>query len=817
MVGPQKAHEGEESGVSATGFVRSSVALIVVVLSASVLAASGLLSELQATLVDDLLQLAGAIAATLFLAITALRTSPGDRRWRGLLAVGMFGWGCGQVLYTWYQVVLHVDIPSPGPADLGYLCLPVFAAAALLAFPTAQRQSDTTARLLELDSDPTNAARAARRAMLLSSIDALVIGGSLFALAWATSIGAVVRDRPPDPFAYGVAIAYPLTDLSLVCMVILLAVLGRARRGPPLFLLGLGLVAISISDSLFAWLIAIDAPTIGPVYNIGFAVGPFFIALAALAPATLRSASKAGSGRRWVWANILLPYGPLLATGVVIIIQIARRTPTDIVEVWLAVGIVALVIIRQLVTLLENEQLLERVREGQRRLRHQAFHDPLTGLANRALFSDRLDHAVAVHSRDGQTVAVLFCDLDDFKAVNDGLGHAAGDLVLLEIATRLRGCVRGSDTVARLGGDEFAILLENPGEAPEVIAQRILVTVRQPISIAGHTRSIGTSIGLVVGERPADYLDAGGAELTADLMLHRADSAMYAAKRQGKGRFVRYTGGDTTDLDAVLRDDLLAVLADGAEPAGINVVYQPVVRLSDLRVVALEALVRWTHPERGPIPPDLFVPAAERAGAVTALDDFVLNRACAELVALGWREDAPALHVNVSATRLGDTQLVELTAAALRRHRMPGRSLVIEVTETSAIGDIEVAAGVLQKVRDLGVRIAVDDYGVGHGTMQHLHQLPLDILKIDRTLVSGEMAGGVEKAAALARSITEVAHSLGMTVVAEGIETDRQRADMGAIGCDLGQGYFFGRPGALEAVLPTGIRTGSAAVLTPPS
>lgn len=823
--------------MTARGFTRTASAVIVCALLVSAVAVSGVLSRTASFAVDDVAQLFGGTVAAVVCWFSARSASPGDRAWRLLLGTGMAAWTTGQSFYTWYQLFAGRSLPSPSLADVGYLTMPVFALAALLAFPTSRR--DAAADGAIGPNDPLaglsdHAGRPATRTPIVTVVDALILVGSMAALSWATALGAVVRGRTPGGLGFGVAVAYPITDFVLVVVVALSAAFGRSRRCPALFLLGTGLVCLAVSDSLFAYLVARGADEILPVYNVGFVVGPLFLALAALAPRRLRHHVAAAPASGSPWAHILLPYLPLLATGAVMVAQIVTHTRADLTEVWLATLVVVLVLVRQLITLVENEQLLDRVREGQRRLRHQAFHDPLTRLANRALFADRLQHAVALHQRDGHPVALLFIDLDDFKSINDGLGHAVGDRVLQEIADRLRAGVRGSDTVARLGGDEFAVLVEGGGIEPDVMAEQLLARIRRPVLAGGHPRQVGASIGLAVGT--VGVLSTGGAwpaagagetladELTADALLQRADTAMYAAKKRGKGSVVRYEPRTpATDLDTVLRDDLLRVLTSGTMPAGFTVVYQPIVRLADRRVIAVEALVRWVHPARGTISPDLFVSAAERAGAVAALDDLVLDRACADLAGLRGGAFAPTLHVNVSASRLADHGLPSTVAAAISRHGIPPDALVLEVTETSSIPDVETAATVLGAVRRLGVRIAVDDYGAGHGTMHHLHRLPLDLLKLDKTLVTGAFPSGAEprpddrdpagepnptgapnstgeRSAALARSITDVAHSLGLTVVAEGIETEARCAEMAGIGADLGQGFLFGRPAPLAQI-----------------
>jgi diguanylate cyclase (GGDEF)-like protein len=460
----------------------------------------------------------------------------------------------------------------------------------------------------------------------------------------------------------------------------------------------------------------------------------------------------------------------------------------DPFEIYAGMLVMALVVTRQLLTLLENLSLLHRVREGRRQLAHLAFHDPLTGLANRALFGDRLAHAVELHRRDAQPVALLFCDLDGFKAVNDSLGHAVGDEVLREVASRLTGHVRASDTVARLGGDEFAVLLEGARAGWTPVVDRLVEALQRPFLLAGGLRAVRSSVGLVAADEP-------GPELTADLLLHQADAAMYEAKRQGGGHLVTYRPGRTpTNTDPDLPDRLARALRRGVSAIdgdGLRVHYQPIVRMVDGSTVALEALARWTDPVRGPVPPDVFVTVGERTGLVADLDDRVLDQACRDLARLhagGGR--GLAVHVNVSATRLHDPGLEWIVRAALERHGLPGGALVLEITETGQVPDPVHAAGVLQRLRRAGVRVALDDFGTGYGTLAHLHLLPVDVVKLDRTLTTPDP----EQAERLRRSVVSISRALGMLVVAEGVETPRQAAGLRRLGCDLGQGWLYGAP-----------------------
>jgi diguanylate cyclase (GGDEF)-like protein len=506
--------------VTATEVRTSLIAVAAFVAVVVLLDSTGILSPHAEIVVDNSAQLVGGGAAAVLCAVNARRTRGVERTWRRLMAAGMAGWTVGQAFWSWYQIFSDTPLPSPSMADVGYLTMPVFALPALLAFDVAPARTTPTPM----------------HDRLIFLLDGAIVVGSLFALTWATALGAVVHAGSPTDLAFGVAIAYPLTDLVLVAIVVLLAVTRRVPRElrPQLWLLGSGLVAISASDSIFAYLVSSGAEDMPPLTNVGFIAGPLLIAVAARTKAvdhpTPRHARRLTTMDR---AHLLLPYALVAVTGSVVAVQSALGDGIDAVEIVLTWVVLVLVLARQVVTLLENAALLDRLSASQVELSHQAHHDPLTGLANRALFSARLEEAIDRHRRLGEGFAVLVIDLDDFKAVNDAFGHAAGDHLLYAVAQRLRGAVRSIDTVARLGGDEFAIVLVEPAEAAGSAAQRILAALSPPFSVVGHTIPLGASVGVV-----EPWPEETG--VTPDVLVHRADRAMYAGKRGGKGIAVHY-------------------------------------------------------------------------------------------------------------------------------------------------------------------------------------------------------------------------------------------------------------------------------------
>ena len=420
------------------------------------------------------------------------------------------------------------------------------------------------------------------------------------------------------------------------------------------------------------------------------------------------------------------------------------------------------------------------------KLAHQAFHDPLTDLPNRSLFLDRVDHALKRAKRRGDEVAVLFMDLDNFKVINDSLGHEVGDELLVAVAGRLSACLRPADTAARLGGDEFVVLLEDvedPEEAPRV-AVRIEEALRAPFWVGGHNLFVTTSVGVALG--------GGDGERSGDL-LRNADLAMYQAKEGGKNSHAVFEPG--MNQKALERLGMEADLRRALEKEEFRVHYQPKVSLRSGKIVAQEALVRWEHPKRGLVPPAEFIPLAEETGLIVPLGRWVLEEACKQLSE--WQglypTDPPLrMSVNLSAAQFKRPDLGESIAEVLRRARLDPRDLILEITESMVVEDVGAALTTLQTLKSLGVKIAVDDFGTGYSSLSYLKKFPVDYLKIDRSFVEG--LGRDPKDEGLVSASIELAHALGLEAIAEGVETAEQLEHLRALGCELAQGFYFQKP-----------------------
>ncbi|MGY1591554.1 putative bifunctional diguanylate cyclase/phosphodiesterase [Geodermatophilus sp. SYSU D00708] len=712
---------------------------------------------------SDLFQLGAAGAATGSTAWRSVRSAGRLRATWAAFALACAGWTAGQAYWTVEEVAGRLA-PFPSPADAGFLAFPLFAAVGLLLHP----------------------ADGGVRGRWQRTSDAVMTSAAVGLVSWQTALEAVVNGSTTnDPLETLLLVAYPVLDVLLVVLTLLTLARSR-RRDADLLLVGAGLVALSVSDSAFAFLQSTSA------YDGGVVDGGWVLAFLAIAAAGALSRAGAPGGAATARGRgvrtTFLPYLPVAAalTSSLTVTMVGR--PLGRAEMLLATVVITLLLSRQFVALRDNVRLAGELAGRETMLRHQAFHDGLTGLANRALFRDRLQHALQLHRRDLRPVSVVFLDLDDFKVVNDTLGHATGDQLLVRVAERLRDAVRIGDTVARLGGDEFAVLLED-GADTSATTTRLLEALRGPVSVGGRSLSVRASVGV-------STLGASDATVDVDELLVRSDLAMYAAKRAGKDQVVAYTSG--LNLLEVEEGELRERVRVAVAEREVTLEYQPIVELGTHRVVALEALARW-RPDGVEVGPDVFVPVVERTGLIDELTVQLLGEACARVA--GWSADrgAPvAVHVNVAPSSLAAPTFVATVGELVARHGLAPGQLVLELTERGLLPDPEAAERVLTRLRALGVGVCLDDFGVGQSSLARLRTLPLDSVKIDRSFL--ERSDSDPRAATLLGAVLRLARDIGLPVVAEGVERPGQLATLRGLGCPRAQGYLLGRPVPASAV-----------------
>jgi len=749
----------------------SSVPRLLVIVGVPVLAvvnAFAFWGEETARFGEFVLQVATALGAAVCGIVVARRLTGMSRWWRLLYVGALSTWVVGQIL--WWTGGADA---APVAARIAYLSLPVLALAAV--FLLVRSSGGVTAT----PDSPL------RHPFVTNAFDGVIAGISFLILAAMGDFGTRSTDSLPRSGIPALDIVFAIAETLLVAWAVVTAMIyepGRPYRKNYLLLAG-GLVMMAASDRLVAYFRSIGVDGGDLWGGIGIIVGPVAIAFAML---ELSDPEDDDVGGGFDWARLVLPYLGFLGVSIMVGFHVLIGRQLHPAVVCLTLAMVILVTVRQIVAMRAQDILNRRLYWAQRGLAYQVHHDALTGLPNRTLFADRLDEAVT-HGR----FVLIFVDLDDFKEVNDRFGHAAGDDLLRAVGERLTRCVTEGDTLARVGGDEFAILILDEVEHLETVAERLRIALRDPFPVHGSSVRVKASMGLV---RP----DSNGVAQTSDDLLRQADISMYAGKRLGKDRAVVYqpASGVTVDFPTVLRR------AGGRRPPGFRLVYQPVVRLPQGTPVAVEALARWTAPNGIDIPPETFVAVAEAAGLGADLDALVLDLACEEVQGMGLAVD---IHVNVGAARLGNPGFEYEVRKALHRHRIPSNRLVLEITETEPIVDLDRAAAQIRRLSEVGVKVALDDFGAGFNSLTYLHCLPVHIVKLDRTLASG---GEAARDLMLYRSVIGLCGDLGLDVIAEGIESV-DRSDMVCrAGGRLAQGHLFSRPVPLPELVESFERSG---------
>ncbi|UMB68298.1 putative bifunctional diguanylate cyclase/phosphodiesterase [Mycobacterium paraterrae] len=720
--------------------------------------------------VDSLTLVASSIYATAWAVFAARCAAGAGRRAWTLLSVALGVGAAGNVIWALHLGLLQ-DKPFPASPGLWYLACTLLMAGALTFFPAG----------------PLRGSR------LRNVLDGITAGLCLLLLMWIVALHSVYDTYAANRDVPVLRVLLPIGDLTVLTTVVLITGRAEPRYRRELWLLGAAILLLTATNTGYVSLIASGRFHAGSLLDLGWFAAS--IAFAAAAQMSRRSSSTHRPETVSSNTSLWLPYVPLLLAGTV-----GPAIVMSGFESLLVPLLMISVVSRQVVAAAETRRLLADAAQ-------QALRDPLTGLPNRTLFHDRLTHALTLRQRDERSVAVVSIDIDDFKLVNDSLGHPVADNVLVRVGQRIADSVRPGDTVARLGGDEFALLLEGPEDQSYVVAGRVVEAFEQPLFIAGETILVRPSVGIALASPDEP-------DIAPHLLLKRADMAMYAAKRSRSSGMHSFSpdmelavpdvteragrAADRPAADGAAQIRLLGELRRAIDHAELTLVYQPKIHLRSGRVVGLEALLRWPHPELGELRPDTFMGLVRQHGLMRQVTELVVTKALDDAVRWQTAGVDTAVAVNVFAPDLKDAGLPDALCGALQSRHLSTALLTVEITEDLIVNDIDRVTTVLRRLRDVGIRVAIDDFGSGFSALSYLRDLPVDEVKLDRQFISSITDD--KRAAAVVRAVIDLTHELDVTVVAEGIE-DAATADwLREHGCDIGQGYHIGAPVAASMV-----------------
>ena len=693
------------------------------------------------------------------------------------MTIGLVALEFGSITVQYHRIVRGSVVPLYPPAAMvGFLIFPLVACVALLVFPSGYPG-------------------VARFRMLL---DGAIVGASLFVVAWVTLLRDVYSETGVSRLDEFLSIACPIAGVVTVTVAILGLARANAHWRQTMTVLTIGLTLIAAAGGAYVFSVARHSYLADSAWNLEWPAGLVLLSIAALncpsdAPETLPEPPGASAP-----ISLWLPYIPLAIAGGLELVELRNSLESDpalAAVPWLVIAVLA----RQFMVVAENRRLANSVSD-------QALRDPLTNLANRVLFRDRLDHAIQLYHRDQRSVAVLSMDIDDFTLINNNLGQAAGDALLVQAAQRLLSCVRSGDTVARVGGDEFAVLIEDAGENAHLIVYQIMEAFERPFSADGEVIFMRLTAGLAVA-------GLNDPDLRASELLKHADSALASAKQLGGG--LRTFSTDTVNRDngapclsapdihlsrgGLVEVRLLSDLRQAISHRALTVLYQPKVDLRTTHVVGAEALARWPHPVFGMVLPQQFLPLVRQHGLMRTFTDLILDQALSE--AAQWRRrgiDVPVA-VNLFPPLVGDINLPGHIFDALERHELSGDSLIVEITEDLLLDDIDRTREVLEALRESRIQVALDDFGSGYSALTYLCKLPIDEVKVDYELIGHVLTD--PRADAIVRAVIDLAHALNVTTVAEGVENAEIASWLRDRGCEVAQGILYSPPITGQAVM----------------
>ncbi len=717
--------------------------------------------------VDSLTLASSSIYATVSAVLAARSAHGGGRGAWTMLSVALAAGAVGNMIWAVRSIVLGLNpfVSSPG---VWYLACTLLMAVALTFFPAGPM----------------------RGSRLRGVLDGITATLCLFLLMWIGALHGVYDTYAAHQNVPVLRVLLPIGDLTVLATALLITGRADARYQRELWVLTAAILILTVTDTGYGSLIASGRFHTGSLLDLGWFAASIAFALAAQlslrSPVPRRPESVSSNTSIW------LPYVPLLLAGTAGPAIIMSGLESVVVPL-----VVVAVVLRQAVATWENRRLLAAAAD-------QALRDPLTGLGNRRLFRDRLTHAMMLGQRDDRSVAVVSIDIDDFKLVNESLGHPVADTVLIRVGERIVGCVRPGDTVARLGGDEFVLLLEGLEDQSYLVAGRVVEAFDQPFVIDGEKMLVRLSVGIAVAS--SDEPD-----LTPEALIKRADMALYAAKRSRASGMHSFSPdlelggpdamevtGDRPASRGAAQIRLLGELRRAIDHAELDLVYQPKLHLRSGRFMGVEALLRWPHPERGVLRPDAFMELVRQHGLMRQVTELVIARALDD--AVRWQSSGveTSIAVNMFAPDLKDAGLPDALCRALGNRGLPPARLTVEITEDLILNDIDRVTAVLHRLRDQGIRVAIDDFGSGFSALSYLPDLPIDEVKLDRQFISAITEDA--RAAAVVRAVIDLAHELDVIVVAEGIEDARTADWLREHDCDIGQGYYFGEPVAASTI-----------------